>query len=151
MQLLLGDRFALRHSDRALHSKDFSYHTPALPAAVIYADTPEEVAAAVQLCSKYNIPIIPYGSGTSLEGHIIPESGNSVTFNLRHLCKIEQVNTDDMCATVGPGLSYSDLNLQLEKYGLFFPLDPGPGCAALCKLGIDFSECPKLEMCFLLN
>jgi D-lactate dehydrogenase (cytochrome) len=74
IEAILGDRFVLTKESRELHSHDFSYHTPNLPEAVLFVATADEVAACVKLCNEYKVPVVPFGSGTSLEGHIIPES-----------------------------------------------------------------------------
>lgn len=121
------------------HSRDFSYHDPKLPDAVIYVDSIEDVQKAVTLCNKYKIPIVTFGSGTSLEGHIIPHKQGSVTLNMSRMNKVLEVHPDDFDVVVQPGISYSALNDYLKMYGFFFPLDPGPGASVGGMIGTSCS------------
>eukprot|EP01132_Coremiostelium_polycephalum_P000453 gene453-573_t len=125
---LLGERYVTNNSDREDHSQDFSYHTPQKPDAVAYPKTAEEIQEIVKICAEYRIPIIPYGSGTSLEGHIIPNYGG-LSIDFRYMKSVIQIRPDDMDVTVQPGISYEELNVLLKPYGFFFPVDPGPGAS----------------------
>lgn len=106
------------------HSKDESYHEPALPIAVVFPITNEEVQAIVHVAKKHRVPIVAFGVGSSLEGHIIPyEGGISVDFSLMN--QIIEIRPDDFLVRVQPGVTRIQLNEELKKYGLFFPVDPG--------------------------
>ena len=106
------------------HSKDESYHKPILPDAVVFPISSEEVSHVMKVADKYKVPIIPFGLGTSLEGHVIPYSGGiSVDFSL--MDKILEVFPDDFLVKVQPGVTRSKLNQELKKHGLFFSVDPG--------------------------
>lgn len=95
------------------------------------------MSKVLKLCNKYDIPIVAFGGGTSLEGHTLnPCKG--ITLSLKRMDKVTHFSAEDLDATVGAGLGYLDLNEQLEPHKIFFPLDPGPGasiggmCACRC-------------------
>jgi D-lactate dehydrogenase (cytochrome) len=91
---------------------------------VIFAETTEEVAAAVTICAAYGIPVIPYGTGTSLEGHVAALEGG-VTIDLSRMNNIVRVSPEDLDCTVQAGVTRKQLNEYLRDTGLFFPIDPG--------------------------
>jgi D-lactate dehydrogenase (cytochrome) len=95
-----------------------------LPDAVVFAHSTEEVAAFVKLCSQYDTPIIPYGAGTSLEGHVLALQGG-VTVDLSQMNQVLAVNAEDLTATVQAGVTRKQLNQEIKDTGLFFPIDPG--------------------------
>ncbi len=106
------------------HSKDESYHAPSLPDAVVFPLSAEEVSKVMGIAENYRIPIVPFGLGTSLEGHVIPYNGGiSVDFSL--MDKIIEVFPKDFLVKVQPGVTRSKLNKELKKHGLFFSVDPG--------------------------
>ncbi|EGG17842.1 Glycolate oxidase subunit D-like protein [Cavenderia fasciculata] len=123
-----GDRVVFTIDDREAHGKDFSYHPPENPDAVIYPTSQEEVQLIARLCADYNIPIIPFGSGTSLEGHILATNGG-VCVDFKLMKSVIKVRPEDMDVTVQPGISYDELNEHLKPFGFFFPMDPGPGAS----------------------
>lgn len=139
LEQVLGDRVVLTEAARTNHSHDFSYHDAHMPEAVLYVETPEEVSQVVALCNAFNVPIIAVGSGTSLEGHIIPEYRGSVSLNMTRMNKVLKFNHDDMDVVVQPGITYDELNQQLAQYGCFFPLDPGPGASIGGMIGTSCS------------
>jgi len=107
-----------------LHAKDQSQHTPVRPEMVIWPESASEVAAIVSYANDHCIPIVAWGSGSSLEGNPIPvHRGVVLDFSLMN--KIAAVNTDDFQVDVEPGLVYQDLNEHIKYAGLFFPPDPG--------------------------
>lgn len=107
-----------------LHSKDESYHTPSLPDIVVFPMTADEVSGIMKLAQQYQVPVVPFGVGSSLEGHAIPyEHGITVDFTLMN--KVLEVREEDFLVKVQPGVTRSQLNKELKKYGLFFPVDPG--------------------------
>jgi D-lactate dehydrogenase (cytochrome) len=95
-----------------------------LPDAVVFAHTTEEVAAAVALCNQYKVPVIPYGTGTSLEGHILALSGG-LSIDLLQMNRVIAVHAQDLTVTVQPGVTRKQLNVEIKDTGLFFPIDPG--------------------------
>jgi D-lactate dehydrogenase (cytochrome) len=95
-----------------------------LPDAVVFAHTTEEVAAAVALCNQHKVPVIPYGTGTSLEGHILALSGG-LSIDLLQMNRVIAVHAQDLTVTVQPGVTRKQLNVEIKDTGLFFPIDPG--------------------------
>ena len=106
------------------HSKDESYHKPFLPDAVVFTVSAEEVSHVMKISEKFKVPIIPFGLGTSLEGHVIPYSGG-ITVDFSLMDKILEVSPNDFLVRVQPGVTRSKLNQELKKHGLFFSVDPG--------------------------
>ena len=124
LRTILGDRLSVSDSVRDLHSHDESWHVPHRPDAVAFPDSTAEVAAIVRTCAAHGVPIIAYGTGTALEGGVIPEHGG-VVVNLQHLDRIVRVSAEDLDATVEAGVTRERLNAHLRDLGLFFPIDPG--------------------------
>ncbi|WP_420913231.1 FAD-binding oxidoreductase [Indiicoccus explosivorum] len=123
-QLLSEDRVSTNESVLDQHSRDESYHEPVMPDAVVFPLSAQDVSGIMKTAGKYGIPIIPFGLGTSLEGHVIPYSGGiSIDFSL--MDKILEVKPEDFLVRVQPGVTRSKLNQELKKYGLFFSVDPG--------------------------
>lgn len=104
-----------------------SYHNEGAPNIVVYPSSTEQVAEVVKVANKYNLPIIPFSGGTSLEGHFsAPKGGICISFT-EHMDNIIAFHPEDMDIVVQPGVQWEDLNLYLKKHNLFYPLDPGPG------------------------
>jgi D-lactate dehydrogenase (cytochrome) len=124
LRTLLGDRLSTAAAVREQHGKDTTHHAGHPPDAVAFPTTTEEVAAIVRICAAHGTPVIAYGTGTSLEGHITaPEGG--VTVVLSKLDRILEVNASDLDARVEAGVTRKALNTHLRDTGLFFPIDPG--------------------------
>ncbi|GAB3918903.1 FAD-binding oxidoreductase [Larkinella terrae] len=123
-QILLGDRFTGQLDVRKEHGSGFSYHTCMPPDWVAFPRSTEEVAAIVAICSTYQLPIIPFGAGTSIEGHILAVNGG-VCVDLRLMNQVLEVDTANMCATVQAGVTRNQLDDVLEGSGFFFPIGPG--------------------------
>ena len=124
LKLAFGDRFSMASAVRDHHGKDESPYPSMLPDAVIFAQSTEEVVHVVQLCNTYKIPLIPYGAGSSLEGHILAIEGG-ITIDMTAMNKIISLNAEDLTVSVQPGLTRKQLNEQIRDTGLFFPIDPG--------------------------
>jgi len=124
IRALVGDRLSTAMAVRQHHGADASWHPPLPPDAVVYAHSTEEVSAIVKICSATNTPIIPFGVGSSMEGHISALQGG-ITIDLSEMNKIVEVHAEDMDVTVQPGVTRKQLNTWLRDTGLFFPIDPG--------------------------
>jgi len=120
----LGDRLSTSGAVCAQHGKDESYHPAHAPDAVAFAASTEEVAAIVRLCAEYKTPVIPFGTGTSLEGHVAALSGG-ISVDMTQMNRILRVDAEDLDATVEAGVTRKQLNEHLRDTGLFFPIDPG--------------------------
>jgi D-lactate dehydrogenase (cytochrome) len=106
------------------HSRDLSYHSPHPPDVVVFPETADEVSAVLAFADRERIPVVPFGAGTSLEGHVIPVRGG-ISLDLTRMNRIVAVHPDDLSATVQPGVFRSELNVRVADSGLFFPVDPG--------------------------
>ncbi|ABS64048.1 D-lactate dehydrogenase (cytochrome) [Parvibaculum lavamentivorans DS-1] len=124
LQALLGDRLTTAAAMREAHGRDESWHAVAMPDAVAFARTTEEVAAIIRICSAYDMPVIPFGAGTSLEGHVSAVHGG-LSLDLSQMNAILEVNAADLDVRVEAGVTRKQLNDYLRDTGLFFPIDPG--------------------------
>ncbi len=124
VRAVFGARLHLGEAMRREHGRSETHFAEALPDAVVFAHTTEEVVALVKLCAGANVPIIPFGAGTSIEGNTIPVRGG-VTLDLSEMTKIVAVNPEDFDCTVEAGVRREQLNEHLRDQGLFFPIDPG--------------------------
>ncbi|MFD0048640.1 FAD-binding oxidoreductase [Actinomycetes bacterium NPDC127524] len=106
------------------HSRDESYHTPALPDVVVFPENADEVSRILSFANKQHIPAVPFGLGSSLEGHVIPYRGG-ISIDMSLMNKVLEVREQDFLVKVQPGVTRTQLNKELKKYGLFFSVDPG--------------------------
>ena len=121
---LLGERLSTGESILEMHGRDEAYSEPALPDAVAFPETAEEVSAIMKICSRHAVPVVPFGIGTSLEGHVIPIHGG-ISVDTSRMNRILEVHESDLDAVVQPGVSRSQLNDELRATGLMFTVDPG--------------------------
>lgn len=124
LRRLLGPRATDAPAVRDHHSHGESYHIPAAPDIVCFPRTTEEVAAIVRVAARVGAPIVPFGAGTSLEGHVHATNGG-ITIDLREMNKVVRVSAEDMDATVEAGVTRLQLHAALQNTGLMFPVDPG--------------------------
>src|ERR1700745_729340 len=106
------------------HAADLSYHEPRRPDVVVYPESTPEVAAVLELADATETPVVPFGAGTSLEGHVIPLRGG-ISLDLTRMNAILALRPDDLTATVHPGVTRSQLEAAAGPHGLWFPVDPG--------------------------
>lgn len=119
-----GDRFHTGQSIREQHGHTTTNIPNQPPDCVVFAHSTEDVAETVRIASDHGVPIIPFGTGTSLEGHVnAPQGGISI--DLREMNKVLAVYPEDLCVVVQPGVTRMELNEELRATGLFFPIDPG--------------------------
>ena len=121
---LIGDRLSTGKVVCEQHGQDLTWDPGGAPDAVAFVCSGDEVQAIVKICAKYQLPVIAYGTGTSLEGHIAATRGG-VTIDVSQMNNIIAVNAEDLDCTVEPGVTRKQLNAYLRDTGLFFPIDPG--------------------------
>lgn len=121
---IFGERLTANPSVRAQHGRGEAFHPARLPDAVAYAQNSEELSAAVRICARHRIPIIPFGAGTSLEGHVAAVHGG-LCLDLTRLDRIIEVRAEDLLCRIEPGVTREGLNSFLRDAGLHFPIDPG--------------------------
>ncbi|HEY4344655.1 MAG TPA: FAD-linked oxidase C-terminal domain-containing protein [Parvibaculum sp.] len=121
---LLGDRLTTSMPIREAHGRDESWHPVVAPDAVAFAVSTEEVAGIVGICARHRFPVIPFGTGTSLEGHISAPHGG-LSLDLSRMNRIIEVNAADLDVHLEAGVTRKALNVHLRDMGLFFPIDPG--------------------------
>ncbi len=121
---ILGDRLSLSAAVREHHSHGESWHEPGVPDLVAYPIGTEEVATIVRACARRRVPIIPFGMGSSLEGHVNAIRGG-VSIDLTRMTRVVRLSTEDLDVTVEAGLTHRKLDDHLKNTGLMFPIDPG--------------------------
>ncbi|WP_341889671.1 FAD-linked oxidase C-terminal domain-containing protein [Variovorax sp. YR752] len=119
-----GERCSTALAVREQHGRDESPFDVRPPDAVVFCESTEEVAAVVSLADRHAVPVIPFGVGSSLEGHLLAVQGG-VSIDLSRMSRVLQVNPEDLTATVEPGVTREQLNREIRDTGLFFPIDPG--------------------------
>jgi D-lactate dehydrogenase (cytochrome) len=125
LEALLGaERVLTGEDDRRQHGTDESFHAPAPPDVVVAPRDTDEAVAIVRLCVRHGAPIVPFGAGTSLEGHIAALSGG-VCVDMREMNRVLRLSIDDLDVTVQAGVTRRGLEARLLPEGVFFPVDPG--------------------------
>jgi D-lactate dehydrogenase (cytochrome) len=120
----LGDRITASLAAREHHSHGESSHPPAMPDLVCFPQSTEEVSRIVGISARFGLPVVPFGAGTSLEGHVQAVRGG-LCLDMRRMNRVLRVSVDDMDATVEAGISRLQLAKALENSGLTFFIDPG--------------------------
>ena len=127
----LGDRITTNATLRDQHSHGEDTQPPVQPDAVAFVETSDEAARLLALCHAEHVPVVPFGAGTSLEGHVTPVRGG-ISLDLSRMNRILEVSQPDMDCRVEAGVTREQLNTHLRDLGLFFPVDPG---TAACTIG----------------
>ena len=124
LKVRFGDQLSTAQAVREQHGRDESSFKAPPPTAVVFAESTADVADVVKLASQYAVPVIPFGAGSSLEGHLLAVQGG-ISLDVGRMNKLLSVNADDLTVTVPPALSRKQLNEAIKDTGLFFPIDQG--------------------------
>ena len=127
----LGERITTNAGLREHHAHGQDTQPPVLPDAVAFVETSEEAARVLALCHQAHVPVVAWGAGTSLEGHVTPVRGG-ITLDLSRMTRIIDVSQPDMDCRIEAGVTRDQLNTHLRDLGLFFPVDPG---TSACTIG----------------
>jgi D-lactate dehydrogenase (cytochrome) len=119
-----GERCSTALAVRQQHGRDESVFDVPPPEVVVYCESTDDVAFVVGLASEHAVPVIPFGVGSSLEGHLLAVQGG-VSIDLSRMNRVLRVNAEDLTVTVEPGVTRKQLNEEIRHTGLFFPIDPG--------------------------
>ena len=119
-----GQQFSNSKSILEQHTHTMTIHESQLPDGVVFAETKEDVQKVVKICSEHKCPIIPFGVGSSFEGHLNAPFGG-ISIDMNNMNKIIEVFSEDLLVVVQPGVTREQLNTHLRDTGLFFPIDPG--------------------------
>jgi D-lactate dehydrogenase (cytochrome) len=124
LRALFGDRLSTAEAVREHHGRDESPYAPMPPDAVVFAHSTEEIAELVRIAGRHRVPVIAYGVGTSIEGHLLALQGG-ISVDLSQMNRVLAVNPEDLTVTVQAGVTRKQLNSEIKDTGLFFPIDPG--------------------------
>jgi D-lactate dehydrogenase (cytochrome) len=125
LQSRFGTNCSTAQVIREQHGRDESaFTTVPPPAAVVFAENTQDVADAIKLAAQYQVPVIPFGVGSSLEGHLLAVQGG-ISVDVSRMNKVLSINAEDLTVTVQPGVTRKQLNDEIKNTGLFFPIDPG--------------------------
>lgn len=119
-----GTRLSTAAAVREQHGRDESPFPAAPPEAVVFCESEQDVADAVALAAAHAVPVIPFGIGSSLEGHLLAVQGG-ISLDLSRMAQVLRIDAEDLTVTVQPGVTREQLNRELRDQGLFFPIDPG--------------------------
>ena len=119
-----GERFQTGRSIREQHAHTTTYIPTQPPDGVAFPENAEEVQEIVRVCADHRVPVIAFGAGTSLEGHV-NAPGGGISIDTSRMNRVLAVNAEDLDCTVEPGVTREELNAHLRDTGLFFPIDPG--------------------------
>ena len=125
---ILKDRISLSESTRANFARGEDTYDPVLSQAVVFPETNEEVSRILKLCNEHKVPVVPFGTGTSLEGHVVGNK-DGITLSLEKMNKVLSVNASDFDCRVQANVTRKQLNEYLREDGVFFPIDPGADAA----------------------
>jgi D-lactate dehydrogenase (cytochrome) len=124
LRALLGERLTVSRGIRDQHGRDESAIPNASPQAVVFPESTAEISEIARICTRHRVPMIPYGVGTSLEGHVLAIHGG-VTIDMGRMNRIVAIHANDLDAVVQAGVTRKSLNEAIRHAGLFFPIDPG--------------------------
>ena len=128
LKSIFKERFSTSHSTRTNYSRGEDTYDPVLSKAVIFPETNEEVSTILKLCNERKVPVVPFGTGTSLEGNVVGNE-EGITISLEKMNRILSVNVEDFDCRVQANVTREQLNEHLREDGVFFPIDPGANAA----------------------
>ena len=128
LKKIFNGRFSLSESTRANYARGEDTFDPVLSQAVVFPETNEEVSKILKLCNEHKVPVVPFGTGTSLEGHVVGNV-NGITISLEKMNKVLSVYASDFDCRVQANVTRKQLNEYLSEDGVFFPIDPGADAA----------------------
>ena len=128
LKSIFNGRFSMSESTRANYARGEDSYDPILSKAVIFPETNDEVSKILKLCNEHKIPVVPFGTGTSLEGNVVGNE-NGITISLEKMNKVLSVNASDFDCRVQANVTRKQLNEYLREDGVFFPIDPGADAA----------------------
>ena len=128
LKKILNDRFSQSESTRANYARGEDTYDPVLSQAVVFPETNEEVSKILKICNEQKVPVVPFGTGTSLEGHAVGNK-SGITISLEKMNKVLSVNASDFDCRVQANVTREELNEYLREDGVFFPIDPGANAA----------------------
>ena len=128
LKKIFNERFSTSESTRTNYARGEDTYDPVLSQAVVFPETNEEVSKVLKLCNEYKIPVVPFGTGTSLEGNVLGNE-NGITISLEKMNKILSINAADFDCRVQANVTRKQLNEYLREDGVFFPIDPGADAA----------------------
>jgi D-lactate dehydrogenase (cytochrome) len=119
-----GDRFSTANAVREQHGRDESPFAVRAPDGVVFCESTADVSDAVRMAAEHSVPVIAFGTGSSLEGHLLAVQGG-ISLDVNRMDKVLRVSAEDLLVTVQPGVTREQLNREIKDTGLFFPIDPG--------------------------
>ncbi len=128
LKKIFNSRFSVSESTRANYARGEDTYDPVLSQAVVFPETNDEVSKILKLCNEHKVPVVPFGTGTSLEGHVVGNE-NGITISLEKMNKVLSVNAADFDCRVQANVTRKQLNEYLREDGVFFPIDPGADAA----------------------
>ena len=128
LKKILNSRFSESESTRLNYARGEDTYDPILSKAVVFPETNEEVSKILKLCNQHKIPVVPFGTGTSLEGNVVGND-QGITISLEKMNKVLSVNVEDFDCKVQACVTREQLNDYLREDGVFFPIDPGANAA----------------------
>ena len=150
LKKIFNGRFSTSISTRTNYARGEDTYDPVLSEAVVFPETNEEVSKILKLCNDHKVPVVPFGTGTSLEGNVVGNE-NGITISLEKMNKILSVNVEDFDCRVQACVTKEQLNDYLREDGVFFPIDPGAD-AALGSIGKKTPSSLKYSFnCFLVT
>ncbi|MBV8926660.1 MAG: FAD-binding protein, partial [Bradyrhizobium sp.] len=126
-----GNRLITSQAVREQHAHTTTWLPPQPPDGVVMAQEVADIQDTVRICAKHGVPVIAFGTGTSLEGHVNAPAGG-ISIDLRDMNKVLEVHADDLDCVIEPGVTRKTLNEHLRDQGVFFPIDPGAYASLVC-------------------